>query len=180
MQLFGFFLYYPHSCLKVRQCDIREKTALKTASYTVVKRFYFSRRTVEGHDYLLVVLIKGIEGVEEFLLCLLLAGNKLNVVYEQYVHPSVLAAEIVYRAESELTVLKRLYKLVGEILAPDVLDFFIREIFFHLILYCKQQMSFSDSGRSVYNKRVVCDRVVVGHRERRRVGKAVCGADHEI
>ena len=31
MQLFGFFLYYSHSCLTVRQCDIREKTALKTA-----------------------------------------------------------------------------------------------------------------------------------------------------
>ena len=96
MQLFGFFLYYPHSCLKIGQCDIREKTALKASPYAVVERLYLSRRTVEGHDYLLIVLIKSVEGIEKLLLSLFLAGDKLNIVYEQHVNSPVLAAEVLY------------------------------------------------------------------------------------
>ena len=49
----------------------------------------FAGRAVAGQDDLLVRFVQRVEGVEEFLLNPLLAGEKLNVVNQQHVRLAV-------------------------------------------------------------------------------------------
>ena len=54
-------------------------------------------RLIGGNDDLLARLIERIEGVEEFLLRLLLACDELDIVHHQHVHIAVAVAELKVR-----------------------------------------------------------------------------------
>jgi hypothetical protein len=75
----------------------------------------FRRRGIAGEDDLLAAVAEGVEGVEEFLLGAVLAGEELDVVDEQDVDLPVIAAEL-----GQLSVLDGADVVVGELLAGDV------------------------------------------------------------
>ena len=155
VHLLAFLIYNSHAGLKVRCSNIRRQSAFKTGADSVVQRFNFLNRAVKRYHDLLVVLEKGIKGVEKFLLCLLLARYKVNIVYQQHIHIAELIAEIINCAEPQLTLLQCLYKLICEILAPYVLNFFIGEVFLYLIFYSQHKVGLAHARGAVNNKRVV-------------------------
>ena len=78
---------------------------------------YFAGRAVAGHDDLLPGFVEGIEGMKELLLDTLFAGQKLNVINQQGLHPAVFIPEF-----GQLVFLKGCDELIGEALAGHVGD----------------------------------------------------------
>ena len=54
------------------------------------------RRAVGGEDDLFLALVEGIEGMEEFVLSLHLAGNKLDIVHQHQIRLPVFDPELVH------------------------------------------------------------------------------------
>ena len=155
VHLLAFLVYNSHAGFKVRRGNIRRQSAFKTGAYSVVQRFNFLNRAVKRYHNLLVVLEKGIKGVEKFFLRLFFTCYKMDIVYQQHVNIAELIAEIVNSAEPQLTLLQCLYKLICEILAPYILNFFIGEVFLYLVFYSQHKVGFTHARGSVNNKGVV-------------------------
>ena len=64
-------------------------------------------------------------------------------------------AKIVNSAEPQFALLQCLYKLICEILAPYILNFFIGEVFLYLIFYSQHKVGLAHARGSVNNKGVV-------------------------
>ena len=109
--LLGLALDNGNSGFKFRGLNIREQTHLKAGAQAVFQRLNLSRGTVAGEDNLLMLLMKGIEGVEEFLLRLFLASDKLYVVHHEHVDIAVFLMEFVLSALPY-----RVDQLVGELI----------------------------------------------------------------
>ena len=75
------------------------------------------RRPVGGQNDLLVALIEIVEGMEEFLLRGVLAGDELDIVDEKQVRAAVFEAEFVVFAFAQ-----SVDELVGELVALDIDD----------------------------------------------------------
>lgn len=68
------FLFFPqdgHSCFKIRRRYVGDQTAFKTGPKTFLQSLNVLGRPVTGDDDLLVGRVKGVEGMEKFLLCTL-------------------------------------------------------------------------------------------------------------
>lgn len=94
---------------------------LKARLQPILQPQQVGRRPVGGEDDLLVVFVEIIEGMEELLLGGLLAGDKLDIVHQEEVGIAVFVAE--FRV---FALLKRLNRLVGELIALDVDDVVVR------------------------------------------------------
>ena len=66
---------------KVRRLDIGQQSPLKAGTKPVFQGFNLFWGPVRGQNNLLFCLVKGIKGVEKFFLRLILAADKLDVVY---------------------------------------------------------------------------------------------------
>ena len=129
---------------------------------------------IGGQHHLRTLLLKGVEGVEELFLCRLFALQELDVIEQQDVDVSVAIAHCAPCARALAP--QRRHKVVDEArrrrvehalvglpeLKPDRV----------------QQVSLADADAAVDEQRVKgC--VLLGHRQRRAVGKPVRAADHE-
>ena len=85
-----------------------------------------------------------VEGVEEFLLGLLLALEELDVVDQEHVDVSVFVAEL-----NGLIVLDRHDELVGELLARDVDDVGVRILAEHAMADSMHQVGFPQANPAV-------------------------------
>ena len=119
-------------------------------------------------------LVEGVEGVEELLLERLLALDELDVVDEEHVALAVPPLERAGRVVAD-----RLDELVHERLGGDVADVEPREVLGHVVPDRLEQVGLSEAGRPDDEQRVVGPGGRLGDRERRGVGEAVRGADHE-
>ena len=63
----------------------------------VLESLYVARRPVGRQDYLLVILIERVEGMEKLLLSRVSSGDELDIVYEEYVDRPVLLSELLGR-----------------------------------------------------------------------------------
>src|SRR5690606_12733246 len=75
--------------LEVRAGDVRHHTHLETGDETILESGDLLRRTVAGHDDLLVRLVQSVERVEELFLGAVLSGEELDVVDEKDVDSAV-------------------------------------------------------------------------------------------
>ena len=133
------------------------------------------RRPVGRQDDLPVRFVERVERMEEFLLCRILAGNELDVVDEEQIGPAVFAAELNIPA-----LLHRGDQLVRKLVALDVDDVIARMLFMDLAGDGVEQMRLAEAGRPVDEQRVIGLRRGIGHRDGRRVGEAVGGADDKL
>ncbi len=106
-----------HARFDVRRLHFRDQTPLKAGNQPLLQVLDFGGGPVAGQDDLLVRLVQGVEGVEEFLLNALLAGQKLDVVNQQHVRLPVFAAEA-----DQLVVLDGVDVFVGEFLGGKIRD----------------------------------------------------------
>ena len=97
-----------------------------------------------------MLLVKSVEGVEEFLLRGILSGDKLNIVDQKNVAAAVFFVEFIHFVPG-----KALDHLVGEFIALDINYVDIRFFSPDLVDNGVHQVGLSQSARSVYEQRVV-------------------------
>ena len=162
-----------HPGLEVRRLDIRQQAPFKPGLQPVLQRLDLLRGPVGGQDDLLAVLMQRLKGVEELLLCALLAADKLDIVHQQHICRPVLVVELVGGVVAD-----RLDDLIGELLPFDVDAVVIRVVFLDLVHDGQHQMGFAQPGPAVDEQRVVRLGGVGRHRLSRRMGKLV-GVAHD-
>ena len=94
--LLCLFLYDSNSQLKIRRLNVGDKSPFKSRLESVLKRLNVLRRTVGRENYLLVLLVESVEGVEKLLLSRGLTCDKLYVVDQKYITAAVLLVEFVH------------------------------------------------------------------------------------
>ena len=117
-QLGGLVFDDGHAGLVVRRLNVRQQTPLEPGLEALLQRRHFLGRTVGGQHDLAAGFVEGVEGMEEFLLGLLLAGDKLHIVHQQNVRVAVFVVELQLLALTD-----GLNQGVGKIIALDVHDF---------------------------------------------------------
>ena len=116
-----------------------------------------------------------IEGMEELLLHLLLAGEELDIVDDEHVGIAVLVVE-----EGGVPLADGLDELVAEGFAGDVDDVLIGAAAVDLEADRRHQMGLAQAGRAVDEERVIGLRALVGgHGLACRIGELIGAADDE-
>ena len=118
-------------------------------------------------------LIDVVEGVEKFVLGLLFAGNKLDIVHQKQVHIAVFLAEFLRCA-----VLNGFDQLIGELIPLDVGNAFFRALFMDLLPNGQKKMGLSQAGVAVDKQGVIGLARIFRHGDGGSVGKLV-GAAHD-
>ena len=131
-------------------------------------------RPVRGQNDLLVGFMERVEGVEEFILRTLLAGNKLNIVHEKQVSMAVFIAEFHIFA-----LLQGGDQFVGELVAFDINDLGVGTLAVDLAGDGIEQMGLAETAGAIEKQGIVALMQSVGHRHRGGVGEAVGGAYHK-
>src|SRR5207244_6436275 len=72
-----------HPGLEVRRLDVRDEAPLEARPQALLDFGNILRDGVAGEDDLFSRLVEVVEGVEEFLLRLLLSGDELNIIDQQ-------------------------------------------------------------------------------------------------
>ena len=117
-------------------------------------------------------LVKRIEGMKEFFLCLHLAADELHVVHHQNVCEAVLLVELIL-----LSLPYRLDQLIGKLVALDVHDLFFREFLVDGVLNGKKKMCLAHAGVAVNEKRIVGAAGILRHGKAGGMRKFVGRAD---
>ena len=138
-------------------------THFKAGLESVLKRLHIARRTVGCQNDLLVLLIKSVEGVEEFLLSGGLSRDELNIVDQKNVAAAVLVAELVCHLRR-----KSLNELSCEILALYVDDLYVRLLFLDLVCDRVKKVGLSETARAVNKEGIV---IHCGIRRNRRTSR---------
>ena len=84
--------------LELGDVDLHPHAPLEAGAEPLLQPLQLLGAAIAGEDDLHVLLVEGVEGVEELLGGLVLAGEELDVVDEQRAALAVLAAELVERA----------------------------------------------------------------------------------
>ena len=113
---------------KIRRHNIHHQAPFKTGAQTVLQLRHLTGRTVGSQHDLLAGFIQRVEGMEKFLLGLLFAGDKLNIVHQQQRRLTVFLAELEVFAFTDGG-----HQLVGKIVALDIDDTAVGAIFLHLM-----------------------------------------------
>ena len=164
-----------HARLQIGRLDIRHETPLKAGAQAVVEGGHLQRRPVRGDDDLVAGLVDAVEGVEELVLGLLLAGDELDIVHQKEIHAAVAVMEILGRA-----VFDGPHELVGKVVALDVGDAFLRLTLVDGVADGQQQVRFPEAGIAVDEKGIVGLARILRHGDGGGVGEAVGVADDEV
>ena len=160
--------------LEVGRLDVGDQAPLEPVAQPVLERLEPLGCAVGGEHDLLVGVVEGVEGVEELLLGLGLALQELDVVDQEHVDVAVAPLEPVLPVVAD-----RVDELVGELLAGDVAHLGAGVEAAHVVADGVQQVGLAQPGVAVDEQRVVGLARRLGHRDGRRVGEAVGGADDE-
>ena len=110
----------------------------------------FAGRTIAGQDDLLVSLVERVEGVEEFLLNTLFAGEELDVVDKQDVGLAIFFPE-----PDELVILNGVDVFVGEFLRRQVSDARALLVTGDVLADCVQQVGLAEPDAAVEKEGIV-------------------------
>ena len=146
----GLFAQNGQAGFDVGRLHFGDQAPFKAGNQALLQVLDFRRGAVAGEDDLFVGLVQGVEGVEEFLLDPLLAGQELDIVNEQHVGLAVFAAEA-----DQLVVLDGVNVFVGEFLRgkiSDAGDFFVGG---HMLADGVEQVRLAQSDSAVKEQRVV-------------------------
>ena len=138
------------ACFVVGRLDVHNQTPFKTGAQTVLQTEHIAWHTVGGQNDLTVVFVQGVEGVEEFLLCLLLAGDKLNIVNQKQVGIAVFVAEF-----KVFTAADRFDEFIDKLIALDIDDVVIRMLLLDAVGDGIEQMRFAQAALSVDKQRII-------------------------
>jgi len=171
----GLVLDDGHARLVVGRLNVRDKAPFKPRFETVLQTQHLVGRPVGRQNDLAPSLIEVVEGVEEFLLRGILAGNKLDVVDEEEIGAAVFAAEL-----NVPPLLKGRDQFVCKLIAFDVDDVvaWVRPV--QLVGNRVEQMRLAEAGRSVDEKRIIGLGRIVCNGQGGRVRKPVRGTDDEV
>ena len=78
--------------------NISANSTGKAGFETVGNLLQLGDRAVAGEHHLLVLVVEGVEGVEQFFLRLVLVLKEVDIVYQQHVCGAVLVLEFLLRA----------------------------------------------------------------------------------
>src|SRR4029077_17724666 len=140
----------------------------------MLQLFDFARRTITGKDDLLVTVMQGVEGMEEFLLRAFLACQKLDVVDHQDIRIAIFLAEL-----HQCAVLDGIDELIGKLLTGKVNDAGGFWIVDYEVADCLEQVCLAQSASSVHEKGIEGLRGRLGHRDGGSVSELVVRADDE-
>ena len=174
-QALGLVLDDGHAGLVIRLCHVADQAGFKAGAQPVGQLDHVAGRLVRGQHDLLVVGMQGVEGVEELLLGLLLAGDELDVVEQKQVGVAVFVAEFQVFALAD-----GLDQLVRELLAGDIDDVDVGVPLLHLGGDGVEQVGLAQAGVAVEEERVIHVRRLLHHGQRRVVGDDVGGSDDEF
>ena len=164
-----------HPGLKIRRLHVGGQAPLKAGAQTLFQTFDLLGRAVGGNDDLLVGIVQGVEGVEKLLLRGLLAGDELDIVYQQQICHAVLHAEVLGAAGADGG-----DQLIGELLAGNIHDDEVGVGALDLGLDGGEQMGLAQTGAAVDEQRVVGAGGIGRHRLRSSKRKLVGGAFDEV
>ena len=88
--------------------------------------------------------------MEKFFLCLLLAGNKLDIVHQQHICLTVLLAEFVI-----LTLADRVHQINGKLIAAEIDDFCFAVVLSYLSCNGIQKVGFTQTAVAVNKQGVI-------------------------
>lgn len=117
---------------------------------------------------MLAFLVQRIEGMEELLLRLFLARQKLNIVDQKHIYTSIFIAKL-YR----FVVPDRVDKFVGKLFRRQINDFRRGIMLNHIMADRMHQVGLAESNSSVNKQWIVRFRRRFRHSKRSRMCKAV-------
>ena len=173
-QLRGLVARDGHARLEIGRLDIGHQAAFEAGAQAVVQQGHLHRRPVGGDDDLVSGFVDIVEGVEELDLGALLAGDELDIVHQKEIDVAVARAELLRRA-----LLQGLDHLVGEVVALDVFDLFLRMVLADVLTDGEQQMRLAQARVAVDEQRVIRLARLFSHGQRRGVREFVRAADDE-
>ena len=159
--------------LKIRRRHVHHQAPLEPGPQAVLQLGDLLGRAVRGQHDLPPGLIQRVEGMEELLLGLYLAGNELYIVHQQYVGLAVFLPELrvaVFPDGGD--------QLVGEVVALDVYDPGLRPLLPQGVGDGVQQMGLAQPGITIDKQRVVVLAGLLRHRLGRGEGQLVLGPHH--
>ena len=139
-----------HAGLEIRRLDVGGQAPLEAGAQTLFQALDLLGRAVGCDDDLLVGIVEGVEGVEEFFLGGLLARDELDVVHQQQVGHAVLHPEVLGAAGADGR-----DQLVGELLTGDIHDDEVGVGAIDLGPDGRQQMGLAEARAAVDEQRVV-------------------------
>ena len=160
---------------KVRMVDLDDQSLHEPAGQSFLQGIQFLGRPVAGDDDLLVRLLQGFEGVEEFFLGGFLFPQELDIVDEQHVDVPVFVPEGFVRV-----VLDGADQFVGERFTGNVQDLHFRMMVMDVVADGVHQMGLAQPRVAVQEQGVVALGRCVGHAHGEVVGFFVGFAPDEI
>ena len=160
--------------LKDRRSHVYQKAPLKPGAEAVIQQRHLRGRPVGRQHNLAAGFIEGVEGVEEFILHLFLAGHKLHIVHQQQIGAAVLGPELTAPARPD-----QFDKLVDKIVSLDVNDFGAGIVPADNVGDGVQEVGFAEAGVPIDQKRVVILGRVLCHGHGGRIGQFVGRAHHK-
>ena len=170
----GFVFDDGHAGLKIRRRHIHQQAPFEPGPQAVVQQRHLRGGTVGGQHDLAAGFVQVVEGMEKFLLGLLLAGDELHVIHQQQVRLAVFFPHF-----GRFALPDGVHQLVRQVIALDVSDFRVGVVFPDDIGDGVDQVGLSQAGVAVNEQGVVVLSRVVGHCLGCGVGKLVGRAHHE-
>ncbi len=170
----GLFAENRQAGFDVRRLQIRDQTPFEARNQPLFEVLDFAGGPVAGQHDLLVGLVQGVEGVEEFLLDAFLAGEELDVVNQQHVGLAVFFAE-----PDQLVVLDGVNVFVGEFFRGNIRHPRALPVAGHMLADGVQQMGLAQTDAAIKKKRIVGFARRLRDRQRGGMGEIVVVADDE-
>jgi hypothetical protein len=161
--------------LEVGRLDVGDEAPLEATAHPVLEACQVLGCDVARDDDLLVVIVQGVEGVEERLLRLRAALQELDVVDQEDVDVAVACLE-----GGAAVVGDGVDEVVRELLARDVSDADAGVERLGIVADRVQQVRLAESGVAVDEERVVRLGRCLSHGDRRCMREAVGLADDEV
>ena len=149
-------------------CNSAVRAHLETRSESLFEVGDFRGRRIAGEDDLLAAVAKRVEGVEEFLLRAVLAGEELDVINQEHIDLPVAFAEFL-----EFAVLDGADVVVGELFGGDVENLQVLFVLLDEMADGLHQVGLAEPHAAVQKQRIVRAGRSLRHRARRRRCKPV-------
>src|SRR6266849_10953642 len=161
---------------EVRRCDIGDQTRLEAIAQPLFESRNIARNLIRSQHDLMTLGVERVEGMKEFLLGALAAGQELDVVKNQGVDAAELFLELAHPVAPE-----RADQLVHENLGRHG-EYFARPRLAgpQVMPDGRCQVHLSESDTTIDEERVVFFAGLIGDRQRRRVRELITRPDDEF
>ena len=155
---FGLLLQDAQAKFVIGRVQIDDKAALQARFDAVFQILDLARRAVGGNHDLFVLINQGVEGVEEFFLRRILAGDELHIIHHQHVDRAEQFLEI-----HDLLVAQGLHEAIHELLGGQIQHAQMRLARLKFMRNRVHQVGFAQTDAAVKEQRVEGDRATFGH-----------------